>query len=123
MDPDQAQRDHSLRRLCNGIIIDQPQAICMAVIELDCGCFNVCGVSVSGQPVGRVSSISGPLEVDGSARPVCITCAGAGGPMMGRIVGRELIWPGGADERPDRALREWLAHEVFGPDFHEPQPG
>ena len=93
--------------------------MCMALIELDCGCVHICAVSVSGQPVGRMRTYSGTLEDNGDDGPICIRCAGAGGPVMDRIVRRELVWPGEEVEKPNRELRDLIGQAVFGDDFQE----
>ena len=119
--PDNDSKKHALKQLCHGIVMAHPEAICMALIELDCGCINVCGVSVSGEPVGGMASFSGrPAASDGS-RPICIQCAGAGAPMMERIVHQALVWPGDATEKPDVELRNLIGRAVFGPDYAEPK--
>jgi len=121
MNQDISQRKNALKQLCNGIVLKHPEAMCMALIELDCGCVNICGVSVSGQPAGRMRAYSGTLEDNSGDGPICIKCAGAGGPMVDRIVHRELIWPGEEIEKPDRELRNLIGREVFGADYKEPE--
>jgi len=91
----------------------------MALIQLDCGCIHVSGVSFTGAPVGIMENYTQDLRPDDTG-PVCIRCAGAGGPLSDRIVKKELIWPGKESERPDVELRELIGREVFGPDYREP---
>jgi len=120
MNPDSSGKMNKLKQVCNRIILEHPQAICMALLELDCGCINVCGVSVTGKSVGRMEAFSSiPKEKSGRS-PICIRCAGAGAPMMERITHRALIWPGADNEMPDLELRNLIGREVFGPDYTEP---
>ena len=120
MDPQGYRQNPTLKKLCHRIIMDHPEAICMAMIVLDCGCLNLCGVSVAGQPAGPMISHCGPPDQDPGNSPVCIQCAGAGGPIMDRIVHRTLIWPGDDTEMPDAALRNLIGREVFGAHYEEP---
>jgi len=122
MNPASPRQEDSLKRLCNRIILEHPEAICMALIELDCGCIHVCGVSVTGIPVGRMETFSGLFDKNSDQSPVCIRCAGAaGGSMMDRIIHRALIWPGDEHEKPDKDLRNLIGRAVFGRDYQEPE--
>ena len=120
MSQDISHRKMALKELCNSIVLQFPDAMCMAVIELDCGCVNACGVSVSGRPVGRLKTYTGAFE-DRSGGPICIKCAGTDSPIKDRIVHRELVWPGDDREKPDRELRNLIGREVFGPAYEEPE--
>lgn len=115
----ESERQKALKKRCNEIIMSHQEAICMAVIELDCGCTNVCGVSFTGAPVGPVETLSGSWWEEEDDPPVCIQCAGAGKPLKDRIVRQGLIWPGDENEVPDIELRNLIGREVFGPDYSE----
>jgi len=113
--PDHQQK---VKEICNRIVLGHREAICIALIELDCGCIHVSGVSFTGAPVSVMESYDRDLESSGEG-PVCIRCAGAGGPIMDRITTRKLIWPGNESEMPDEELRGLIGREVFGPDYTE----
>ena len=120
MNPEIYQRHPAIKQLCQRMIMDHPDAICMAMIVLDCGCVNVCGVSAVGRPVGPVTAYARPGESEIGKGPICLQCAGAGAPVMQRIVHRTLVWPGDDAELPDRELRNLIGREVFGNDYKEP---
>ena len=54
----------ALKEICNRIVMKNPDAIGMATIELDCGCINVCGVSVNGEPLGSILGIPAHQETE-----------------------------------------------------------
>ena len=114
-------RLNKLKSLCHQIMINYPEAIGMAVLELDCGCINVCGVSAWGDPVGVIQTISGQPPGEHKKSPVCLTCYKEKGKFMHRVVYRGMMWPGDKTEKPERELRLLIGRKVFGPDYTEPE--
>lgn len=117
---EETRRRQALKQICHRMVMTHPEAICMAVIELDCGCLHMCGTSAIGQPVGALESYTRTLEFESGRGPVCMACARAAGKLRGRIIGRHLVWPGDEDEKPDVELRNLIGREVFGPTYEEP---
>ncbi|UCF90238.1 MAG: hypothetical protein JSW39_18325 [Desulfobacterales bacterium] len=110
-------RLEALKALCNRIALEYPEAIGMALIELNCGCIKACGVSAKGDPIGPLQTISS--RGNDSYAPVCFKCRQDEGKFMERVVQRGLMWPGAAGERPDRSLRVSIGRKVFGAGFIE----
>jgi len=104
-------RMEALKNICNRLVMKHPEAIGMAVIELDCGCVNICGVSIRGEPVGSMKTV-----VKG---PVCDRCLTSEERISDRIVNQKMIWPGAESEQPDRDLRLFIGQKVFGEDYVE----
>jgi len=109
----------ALKEICNRLVMKHPDAICMATIELDCGCVNVCGVSVKGEPVGSIKSILAHQETENDNSLVCFKCLEKKDGITDRIVNQGLIWPGDENEIPAEAIRLYIGREVFGPGYSE----
>lgn len=86
------------------------------MIELDCGCINVCGVSIQGAPVGSIKTVA---LTEGTQNPVCNLCLLEKGRVAGRVVDRKIIWPGDESELPAPELRLTIGRKVFGPEYTE----
>ena len=112
-------RFNALKEICNRIVVKHPEAIGMAIVELDCGCIHVCGVSFKGEPVGSVMSIPAQQETATNGNLVCFTCLEKKDKMTDRIINQGLIWPGGENETPAEEIRLYIGKEVFGPDYSE----
>ena len=76
----------ALKEICDRIIMEYPEAVGMATIELDCGCINVCGVSFRGEPVGSVMSIPAHQETENDNNLVCFRCLEEKNRITDRIV-------------------------------------
>ena len=113
------KRFTALKQMCNKIAMEQPEAIGMAFIELDCGCINVCGVSVKGDSVGTLQTIPGPFIEDDQSQPICLTCYKDKSIDIGRVINQGIMWPGDESEKPQRQLRQFIGQSVFGPDYSE----
>jgi hypothetical protein len=109
----------ALKGICNRLVVKHPDAICMAVIELDCGCVDICGVSIRGEPVGSIKTIALGSETGQEQGPICSRCLASKGSVSDRIVNRQIVWPGSDDERPDENLRRLIGRTVFGQDYSE----
>ena len=119
MKSEDSRRKEALKQICHRIVMTHPEAICTAVIELDCGCIHACGVSAAGQPAGPLESHTRTLEYESGQGPICMVCAGSGKSIAERTVHRTLIWPGDESEKPDIDLRNLIGREVFGPRYEE----
>jgi hypothetical protein len=108
-----------LKNICNRLVMKHPDAVGMAMVELDCGCVNICGVSIRGEPVGSINTIVTGLEGGDAKSPVCSRCLASKGRISGRVVAERMIWPGGVNELPDRDLRLYIGRHVFGQDYLE----
>ena len=108
-----------LKHLCDRIALEQPEAIGMAFIELDCGCINVCGVSANGEPAGTLRTIPGLFIDQNQKQPVCIQCYRDKTLDLSRVVRKGLLWPGSDLEKPIKELRHTIGQTVFGPDYME----
>jgi hypothetical protein len=117
MEKNKIDRKEKLREICNTMVMDQPDAIGMAFIELNCGCIHYCGVSFKGEPVGRMKTITGRAE---EKKPVCLTCYREKNINPRRVIKRGVVWPGDDSELPDRDLRIFIGQTVFGADYNEP---
>lgn len=111
-------RLEALKNICNRLVMKHPDAIGMAMIELDCGCVNICGVSIRGEPVGLINAIVMGSEEDKTS-PICSRCLASKGRISGRVVNQRIIWPGDEQEQPDRDLRLFIGRKVFGEDYLE----
>ena len=109
----------ALKEICNRIVLNHPDAIGMATIELDCGCINVCGVSVNGEPLGSIMSIPAHQEAGKNNSLICFKCLEKNGRMTNRIVNQGFIWPGDENEIPAEEIRQNIGQEVFGPGYLE----
>ena len=109
----------ALKSICNRLVLKHPDAVGMAVIELDCGCADICGVSIRGEPVGSIKTIALGSETGLEQSPICSRCLASKGSVSDRIVNRRIIWPGSEDERPDENLRRFIGRTVFGQDYLE----
>ena len=112
-------RMEALKNICNRLVMKHPDAIGMAMIELDCGCVNICGVSIRGEPVGSINTIVTGSEGGGSKNVICSRCFASKGRFSDRVVNQRMIWPGGEHEQPDRDLRVFIGRKVFGEDYLE----
>ena len=119
MEKSKLVRMEALKNVCNRLVMKHPDAIGMAMIELDCGCVNICGVSIRGEPVGPVSTIVTGSESGDTTSPVCSRCLASKGRISDRIVKQRMIWPGDVHEQPDRNLRLFIGRKVFGEDYFE----
>jgi len=111
------KRLKALKQICDKIAMEQPEAIGMAFIELDCGCLHVCGVSAKGDPIGKLQTIPGSFIDENPEQPVCFRCYREKRLDMGRAVRKGLVWPGDETEIPAKELRENIGKTVFGLDF------
>ncbi len=109
----------ALKNTCNRLVLKHPEAIGMAVIELDCGCLNICGVSMRGEPVGSMKTILAGATDGASKNVICSRCFASKGRLSDRIVNQKIIWPGGESEQPERDLRLYIGQKVFGEDYVE----
>ena len=112
-------KEEALKDICNRLVLKQPDAVGMAMIELDCGCIDICGVSIWGEPVGSIKTIALGQETGEEDSPICSQCLESKGRVSGRIDNQRMIWPGHEDERPDRDLRIFIGRRVFGDDYTE----
>ncbi len=115
----ETDRDEKLKDICNRIVLDHPEAIGIAYIELECGCMHFCGVSFNGSPVGSLQTLSGASDDDAEAAPTCLACYRDKRLDMNRVLKRGLVWPGEASEIPDKDLRIFIGQTVFGPNYDE----
>jgi hypothetical protein len=103
---------------CAQVILEEPEAIGVAYKGLDCGCALACGVSATGEPLGRMRYVSGqPLPVMGM-QPVCLRCKMDDG-LENRVVREGIYWPGAEHERPEFELRNRIGKSVFGDAYEE----
>ena len=109
----------ALKSICNRLVLKHPEAVGMAVIELDCGCIDICGISIHGEPVGSVKTIARGRESGQEQSPICSRCLASKGRVSDRIVNRRIVWPGSEEERPDEHLRRFIGSSVFGEDYSE----
>ena len=109
----------ALKAICNRLVLKHPDAVGMAVIELDCGCIDICGVSIRGEPIGSIKTISMDPQAAGEQNPICSRCMASKEPIADRIISRRIIWPGSEEERPGRNLRLFIGYKVFGDDYTE----
>ena len=115
----QIRRRETLKALCNRIVVDFPEAAGMAVVELDCGCLYVNGVSFTGEPVGPLRAIDGRTGAMEGPKTLCLTCRREKAGFTHRIVHRILLWPGDEAEKPDPSLRQFIGEQVFGRGFSD----
>ena len=109
----------ALKGICNRLVLKYPDAVGMAAVELDCGCVDICGVSIRGEPVGAIKTIALGAETGEQQGPICSRCLAEKGRVSDRIVNRRIIWPGSDEERPDAHLRRFIGRTVFGADYTE----
>ena len=112
----EASKREELKAFCEDLILQHPEAMGIAYMELDCGCINSCGVSAKGDPVGEMQAISGYSQKEDT---VCLKCYRDKKIDWSRIIDKGLIWPGEDSERPDEKLRMAIGKRVFGPDYTE----
>jgi hypothetical protein len=109
----------ALKMICNRLVLKHPDAVAMAVIELDCGCVDICGVSIRGEPVGSINTIALGSPAGQVQSPICRRCLASKGRISDRIVNRRIIWPGSDEERPDADLRLFIGQAVFGANYRQ----
>ena len=109
-------KSEKLKAVCENLILQHPEAMGIAYMELDCGCINSCGVSAKGDPVGEMHAISGQAQ---KGDTVCLKCYRDKKIDWGRVIDKGLIWPGEDSERPDDNIRMAIGKKVFGPDYSE----
>ncbi len=119
MEKSDISTNDALKDICNRLVLRHPDAVGMAVIELDCGCIDICGVSIRGEPVGSIKTIAAGLEAGLEQHPICSRCLASKGRLSDRIVMRRIVWPGSEEERPDDHLRLFIGRVVFGEDYAE----
>ena len=119
MEKSELSSTDALKGICNRLVLKHPDAVGMAVIELDCGCVDICGVSIRGEPVGSIKTIALGSETGQQQSPICSRCLAEKGRVSGRIVSRRIIWPGSDEERPEEHLRRFIGRSVFGADYTE----
>ena len=112
----ESSRREELKAVCEDLILQRPEAMGVAYMELDCGCINSCGVSAKGDPVGEMQAIAGYSRGEDT---VCLKCYRDKKIDWSRIIDKGLIWPGEDSERPDEKLRMAIGMRVFGPDYSE----
>ena len=109
----------ALKEICNRLVLKHPEAVGMAMIELDCGCIDICGVSIRGEPVGSIKTIALGQLAGEQESPICSQCLASKGQVSERIVSQRMIWPGSDAERPDKDLRVFIGRKVFGEYYTE----
>ena len=109
----------ALKNICNRLVLKHPEAVGMAVIELECGCMDICGVSIRGEPVGSIKTVALSQEAGQEQSPICRQCLAAKGRIADRVVDQRIVWPGSDAERPDRNLRMVIGRAVFGDNYTE----
>ncbi|KPJ76470.1 MAG: hypothetical protein AMJ54_11615 [Deltaproteobacteria bacterium SG8_13] len=109
----------ALKGICNRLVVKHPDAVGMAVIELDCGCVDICGVSIRGEPVGSIKTIALGADARQQQSPICSRCLASKERVSERVVNRRIIWPGSEEERPDVNLRRFIGRVVFGENWTE----
>ena len=112
--PDYSEK---LKSLCNTIVLEQPDAIGIAFIQLDCGCIYLNGVTAKAEPVGEMQTISMQPAGEDENPLICLRCRRDKKLDMQRVVKKDLMWPGEESERPARELRLYIGQKVFGPDY------
>ena len=70
----ETDRDEKLKDICNTIVMERPEAVGIAYIELDCGCIHYSGVSFNGDPIGKMQTLSGPSDDGTEESPICLKC-------------------------------------------------
>lgn len=105
-----------LKAFCENLVLQRPEAMGIAYIELDCSCINRCGVSAKGEPVGDMQSISGQAQKEDT---VCLKCYRDKKIDWDRVIDKGFIWPGEDNEKPDENTRMAIGKRVFGPDYRE----
>lgn len=105
-----------LKDFCEGLILQYPDAMGIAYMELDCGCINSCGVSAKGDPIGEMQSISDRAQ---KGDTLCLRCYRDKRIDWSRVIEKGLIWPGDDSERPDKTIRSAIGKRVFGPDYSD----
>lgn len=115
----ETDRDEKLKDICNTIVMERPEAVGIAYIELDCGCIHFSGVSFNGDPIGKMQTLSGPPDDDTEESPICLQCYREKTLNTVRVTKKGLIWPGDAAEMPERDLRIFIGQTVFGPEYDE----
>ena len=110
--------EDSRNRAINGIMVymgkTSPEAVAMALFELDCGCIRACAVSEEGAPMGEMIMVSGkPVEKDYE----CSICREDGGADSERCFRKAIIWPGEESELPSEEFRLSIGKKVFGDDY------
>lgn len=108
-----------LKEICNRIVMKHAEVVGMALIELDCGCINVGGVSFDGEPVGSITSITLHQETENDKNLVCFRCLEEKGRITDRVINYGLIWPGDENDLPEKDFRLSIGQKVFGPDYKE----
>ena len=112
----ESSKREELKAFCEDLILQHPEAMGIAYMELDCGCINSCGVSAKGDPVGEMQAVSGDSQKE---ETVCLKCYREKTIDWGRVIDKGLIWPGEDSERPDEKLRMEIGKRVFGSDYTE----
>ncbi len=115
----ETERDEKLKDICNTIVMEHPEAVGIAYIELDCGCIHFCGVSFNGDPIGAMQTLSGASDGGPEETPICLQCYREKRLNMTRVAKKGLVWPGDVSEVPDKDLRMFIGQTVFGPDYDE----
>ena len=112
----ESSKRKKLKAFCEDFILQHPEAMGIAYMELDCGCINQCGVSGKGDPVGEMRAISGYSDKEDT---VCLKCYRDQKIDWGRVIEKGLIWPGEESEIPDKTIRVAIGKKVFGSDYLE----
>ena len=110
--------EDSRNRAINGIMVymgkTSPEAVAMALFELDCGCIRACAVSEEGAPMGEMIMVSGKPVEKGYE---CSVCREDGGADAERCFRKAIIWPGEESELPSEEFRLAIGKKVFGDDY------
>lgn len=93
-----------------------PDAVGVALFDLDCGCLRACAVSSDGDPMGEMVMVVTKSAEEGDAS-ACAACDADGGGDLKRISGKAMVWPGSETEMPDEASRLAIGKKVFGDDY------
>lgn len=118
MEPKRNISANPFNEACWQILTEHPAAIGVAYKVLDCGCSLLCGISVTGDPLGALRHIPGHPERKGAKTPICLRCKMDNG--LKRVVWEGIYWPGSESEQPDKAFRISIGRKVFGTGYLEP---
>lgn len=99
------------------ILSENQTAVGVALVELDCRCIKMCGVTRDGDILAPLTLVLGPSVAPANRPPVCPACRKDGGVNPVRVVRHALAWSDDPHKAVNAPLKRKIGRRIFGSAF------
>ena len=96
------------------ILSENQTAVGVALVELDCRCLKMCGVTREGNILAPLTLVLGPSVAPANRPPVCPVCLKDGGVNPRRVVRHALAWSEDPHKSINAHLKRKIGRRIFG---------